>query len=105
MRQVLLTSRHHTKPVTNVISIAVEESYTDSRCHDFLQVREKVGVDKVAGGLKLEVNVVVRASVVEANTKGVLNVPLVEKITVERRRSWVIFGVTDVAGNKTSAQV
>jgi hypothetical protein len=70
---------------------------------EVLEVLQETVVNKVSGGLESIVNVVVRLSVIDANTESILDFSHVEEIREVFRRSGVITRVSDIIG--TTARV
>jgi len=87
-----------TKPIADVISIAICKSYAYSLVKEVLEILAEVREDEVARVLELVVDVAVGCRVVQVDTNGILHMCLVEVRGQVRRRRRVIARVTDIVG-------
>ena len=94
-----------TEPIADVICVTVDESNANGPSEDIFEVFDEVGPDKVTGLLEGVVDFGVGLSVVEIDSKGILDFVFGEVVDVVARRGGVLGWVADVISTATTEDV
>ena len=84
-----------TKPVADVVCVAMIQSYSDGIVEDRFKICEKVWVNEVASFLKCIVNVIVGFCVIKIDSQGVLGRRQIEIVGKVSWRRGIFIGVAD----------
>lgn len=99
-----MLSRHCWKHVTDVISIPVCQTDANTLVQKVLQIKPKVRVDEIPGILEGEVKSVI-TRVVKSNSERLLDLCLVEIISINTGRGWVISSMSNVVSSTSRVVV